>query len=476
MSYWWVVGGVAFLAVVRWLGRKRYLGGFDAIQLNSDPELITTVHGLMVMKNEFTLARLRECIGEAFLKHDRFKQIAVRSEFLWPYWKFDENFRLENHVIEHVMEPSDEKLDGGDDAEYQLLQKTVSSYLSKPLDGSRPLWTIILLRPYKKGSVVLFRFHHCLADGIAMMRVILSALEPVPLAIQEQKSDSAPAAAPPQVEKKEKKRESRLQMFSSLMRSVARLLLLPADPITCLRAAKPMAPLDPRVAAWTDVPLDLLEVKALAKRLSDSLGLHISINDVLLSALTGCLRQYVVNRHGASDSALKQPIQTVIWVSLRALDLKSKRIEWGNNLGAVYFSLPLTIQHPIERLQQVSRQVSALKTSPEPLVAQFLCSLFGYLPACIARPLWHVLAYKVTVSMSNVPGPQEYLAFGGNPIQQFLFMVPAQRTLGHFVCIMSYNGGVTFGLNSDPRLLPDPQTLVTLFRQEIQLLKDKLNQ
>jgi hypothetical protein len=75
-------------------------------------------------------------------------------------------------------------------------------------------------------------------------------------------------------------------------------------------------------------------------------------------------------------------VQAVIWVSLRALDLDLKpgeKIAWGNNLGVVYFRLPLHIADPMRRLQFVHDQIEKLKASPEPLLSNWLMSLFGFL-------------------------------------------------------------------------------------------------
>ncbi len=94
-------------------------------------------------------------------------------------------------------------------------------------------------------------------------------------------------------------------------------------------------------------------------------------------------------------------VQAVVWVSLRPMDLSVKTIEWGCNLGVVYVTLPLNLEDPLARLQNINQQIERLKTSPEPLVSNWLMSLFGFLPPCIGRPLWNEAAYKVTVSGMN---------------------------------------------------------------------------
>jgi hypothetical protein len=38
------------------------------------------------------------------------------------------------------------------------------------------------------------------------------------------------------------------------------------------------------------------------------------------------------------------------------------------------------------------------------------------------------------------------------------------------VCIFSYDGGVTIGLQVDPRLVPDPDTIITAIHEELEAL------
>src|SRR5690606_16529879 len=54
------------------------------------------------------------------------------------------------------------------------LEELVSTLMNTPLDFSKPLWQIHLIENYQGGSVVLARLHHTIADGIALMRVLLS--------------------------------------------------------------------------------------------------------------------------------------------------------------------------------------------------------------------------------------------------------------------------------------------------------------
>ena len=59
----------------------------------------------------------------------------------------------------------------------RALEEFVSDRVATPLDRSRPLWDVYLIDGYGDGAAVLTRMHHCIADGIALARVMLTLTE-----------------------------------------------------------------------------------------------------------------------------------------------------------------------------------------------------------------------------------------------------------------------------------------------------------
>ena len=57
--------------------------------------------------------------------------------------------------------------------------------------------------------------------------------------------------------------------------------------------------------------------------------------------------------------------------------------------------------------------------------------------------------------MTNVPGPREKLQFCGATLEQTMFWVPQSGDVGLGVSILSYGGGVQFGVITDSALCPD---------------------
>jgi hypothetical protein len=77
---------------------------------------------------------------------------------------------------------------------------------------------------------------------------------------------------------------------------------------------------------------------------------------------------------------------------------------------------------------------------------------------------------KTTAVMTNVPGPREKLKFCGATLEQNMAWVPQSGTVGLGVSILSYGGGVQFGVISDSTLCPEPQKIIDLFEPEFNRL------
>jgi hypothetical protein len=68
--------------------------------------------------------------------------------------------------------------------------------------------------------------------------------------------------------------------------------------------------------------------------------------------------------------------------------------------------------------------------------------------------------------MTNVPGPRQPLTFCGRSVKQMMFWVPQSGDIGMGVSILSYAGGVQFGLVTDARMCPDPEAIIERFAPE----------
>lgn len=154
-------------------------------------------------------------------------------------------------------------------------------------------------------------------------------------------------------------------------------------------------------------------------------------------------------------------------VNLRPLD---KAYQLGNQFGLAPLVLPIGLDNPVERLLEVRRRMQELKGSMQPMMAFGLLALAGVLNKGAQDAMLHLFSRKTTAVMTNVPGPREKLSICGATIEESLFWVPQSGTVGLGVSILSYGGGVQFGVVADATLCPDPQHIIDGFAPEFEKL------
>ena len=411
------------------------------------------VVGLIVLDGSVGYRRLRNLISEHLLVFDRFRCRPVRDT-LGARWVRQAEFDLSDHV-------SRVTLPGG--AGQHELETLVGQLASTQLSTQRPLWSFHLVENYRDGSAIIVRIHHCYADGIALIRVLLS------LADTEAKHRPPHASAPPRqfagrISKTINETTDLLktgmhyalhpvQAFG-LGGELARIAMLPDDPPTCLKKTLTGV----RRVAWS-APSSLDEVRTIGRVLG------CTINDVLVATLAGALGRYLESR---GDAVAGVTIRAAVPVNLRPDD--DSQLVLGNNFGLFILELPVGIGHPLARLYSVQRTMQKLKGSPQALVTLGLLAVIGSLPAAVEGPVMAMFSAKASLVASNVPGPQRQLHITGVPVSQVLFWVPQAGSIGMGVSMLTYNGEVQFGVMSDRALIPEPGDLTRIMLDELKRL------
>ncbi len=154
-------------------------------------------------------------------------------------------------------------------------------------------------------------------------------------------------------------------------------------------------------------------------------------------------------------------------VNLRPLEEAWKL---GNRFGLAPLVLPVGIDNPVERLYDVRRRMAELKGSYQPLLAFGVLALTGLFIKPVQDAVLGLFSKKTTAVMTNVPGPPQPLKLCGSTLRQTMFWVPASGDVGVGVSILSYGGGVQFGLITDRALCPEPQAIIDRFEPEFQKL------
>ena len=162
------------------------------------------------------------------------------------------------------------------------------------------------------------------------------------------------------------------------------------------------------------------------------------------------LRRYLPELGG---SAGQEPV-ALVPVSLRRED---ERGELGNRISMVFVDLPIDVADPRRRVRMVSAETRALKGSAAVRAGALLVGATGWVPPAVSsvlvRAMGGVRAHNLVVS--NLPGPQQPFYLNGARLlwaSPVVPLNPANQRLT--VGILSYDGGVSFGLLADRDLDP----------------------
>jgi diacylglycerol O-acyltransferase len=160
---------------------RKPLSKVDLAWLRMDsPNNLMVITGLMTFDTPLDLNEFRETVKSSLLPYERFQQrvLITNDRFIKHYWVNDPDIDLDWHVQEMHLPPP-----GGRDS----LQNMISELMSQPLDLDRPLWRFYVINEYEGGGALVCRLHHCIADGIALMNVLLSMTRDQPGAAIEPK-------------------------------------------------------------------------------------------------------------------------------------------------------------------------------------------------------------------------------------------------------------------------------------------------
>lgn len=439
------------------------------------PTNLMMITGVIVLDRAVDFESFRELVVQRLLSFRRFGQKAVESP-RGCWWEKDRLFDQRAHVLRTALPGAADKAE---------LEELVSQLASTPLDKTKPLWQFHFVENYVAGPAIVARIHHCYADGIALVQVLLSLTE----------DNLEKSLQPISPERWKRRRVAESGIFQRLMTparegleaiqllgtrtleqgarvlrepgvaaemagTVAELaaelgnaVCLPDDPPSRFRGRLGVR----KNVAWAD-PVALDEVKAVGK------ALGCSVNDVLIAVMAGALHRYLLER---GDDPCGAAMRATVPVNLRPLEHAR---ELGNHFGLVFLDLPVDEANPLARVYRVAESMRHLKQSKQAVMSLGLLAALGMGPAALQKPALELFSRKASTVLTNVPGPQLPLYLAGARLRELMFWVPQTGSIGMGISILSYDGKVFCGLITDHGLVPDPRSVVTGFVREFENL------
>ncbi|MBJ7457702.1 MAG: wax ester/triacylglycerol synthase family O-acyltransferase [Thermoleophilaceae bacterium] len=391
-----------------------------------------------------------------------------------PVWVDDEDFDITCHLIAEKSEVPVTR---------ERVQALAAEAMAQHLDRSRPLWQIRVVDGLPRGEwALIWTVHHAMVDGIAatdMLALLLSCeREPTPCAGREWTPRSAPgttvamadALVAPRGPLKPLRDIARVvrkpHKATEFGRAAAR-AVIPVGRSLLSRNDSPLnGPIGP-ARRWATAELDLSSIKAVREARCGT------VNDVVLAAVTEGLREFLLQRGDELDSC---NTRTMVPVSVRTADHEGG---WANHVSAVFVDLPVAIDDPQERLEDICRQMDHLKASNGAASAEAMLELADYVqPSLFAlgeRALMRVADTQrfVNTVTTNVPGPQAPLYCLGREMKSLHPFVMLLKDVRIATAIFSYNGGVYFGVTADHDSVPDVDVICRSIESSLESLSPR---
>lgn len=374
-----------------------------------------------------------------------------------PVWVDDPDFDVAYHVRVTAL-PSP-----GNEEQFKLLCSRLQSHL---LDRSKPLWEIWVVEGLEGGRVgMIQKTHHALVDGISGVDVATVLLDFSPEVADYPREEWIPAPAPNPIQLLVESLQQRATEPTEIIRSVRaafrgprRVLQRTAELATSFatylrpETVAPKTSINQRVGLhrrFETVRTSLDDVKTTKNTLGGT------VNDVVLAAVAGGLRQLLLSR-GEDVTGVK--LRAMVPVSVRD---ESERMKLGNRVSAMFASLPVGEEDALARLRVVQAATRELKDRKQAVGAEFLVAMTQYAPQTLlslASRLAHRQRFANLV-ITNVPGPQQPLYVMGAEMLEAFPAVPLVGNTSICVAILSYNGALNLGLMGDRDTCPDLHVL-----------------
>lgn len=393
----------------------------------------------------------------------RYQQVVVPDPFrlAHPTWEFAPDFDVRNHIFRLQIEKP-----GGD----RELSALAGRIFTPMMDRGKPLWDINLVYGLEGGrTAMICRVHHCMVDGVSGVDLLKIVLDFTP----------EPAPVPPKRahRRREPKPDPARQLFDSILggmqEGMNRWLEFQNGLLNLTQALTGGSAREKAGEMTTDlsnltVPvwpmpfngmgsgerLFVWNTFSFAEARSIRGALNGTVNDVVLTALSGAVARYVAG-HGRETAG--RTVRVMVPVSLRQ---ESQHGALGNLISLLPIEIPLDIPDPIERFRYINRKTTGMKQARVAEGLNIFSALLGMLPASLQSFVGSISTGSlplppVNIISTNVPGPQVPLYALGRKMVAYYPYVPIGFGIGCGCAIMSYDQNLYFGLSADAQSMPD---------------------
>ena len=428
----------------------------------------------------FDYGQLLDLIGArlAFLPRYRQRVLTVPGHLARPVWVDDTDFDLNYHVRRSALPQP-----GTDEQLFDL----VARLISRRLAPERPLWEAYFVEGLSGDRVALVtKTHQSVVDGIGTIDLGQLILDARPAPPEPFEDTWTPRREPSRAQLVLEAVTETVQRPTELVENVrsaaddavaslgkvAETLGGVASTLRTVVSPAPSGPLNVRVSGGRLFSVVRTRLEDFRKVRAEHGG---TVNDVVLAAITGALREWLLSR----GSSLTPTTTVRALVPMAVRDAETAEFSTpalvGNQVAAFLIDLPVGEPNAVLRLQHIGHAIAEHLESGRSVAARGLLKVGGFAPATLhslgARAAGSLSGRIFNVMVTNSPGPQVPMYAGEARLVEMFPVMPLMRTQALAIGVTSYHGGVYFGLNGDRKAAFDIGLLGGMIEEALEELK-----
>ncbi|KUI32631.1 wax ester/triacylglycerol synthase family O-acyltransferase [Mycobacterium sp. GA-2829] len=422
---------------------------------DADRHISLAVGGLAVLDGPMPdYVAIVDAMSARLLQVPRFRQVVHFQplDLEAPEWRDDPHLDIGHH-IHHAALPHP-----GDDA---ALFRFAAEVMEQRLDRDRPLWQCWILEGLADDRwAILMKIHHCIADGIATMRLLtglsddgghdtyLSEVHAAKHTVLQADTHSSISLNP-------------LRWVGGAYRTATGVAKAAA-----VTVEGTLEILDGLIRTGQESPF-LGEVSAMRRFSAAEVSLDtvaeicdtfdVTLNDVALAAITDSFRAAFLRR---GREPQRTSLRTLVPVSTRTRNALDRT---DNRVSVMIPYLPVDKPDPVEQLRVVHRRLNRVKAGNQRRAASTVLSAIRFVPfavsARVVRTVTGLPQRGIVTLATNVPGPRRRLRIAGHDVVRMLPIPPMALGMRTAVAILSYDDRLVFGIASDFDAVPDVDEL-----------------
>lgn len=413
-----------------------HMTGSDAVWYGEIPTNLRYNQGALIV-DRMTAEEAKSILTTRGLSaNEKFQKTSVRI-FGRQFWKKEKDFSADKHFT-HYTKPV-KSMDELYAFKEELFIQTIPEDLAQ--------WQMHFIEFYESDkSVLIFKSHHSLCDGLALISLIVSTSDP-----KETKENYI--------------RFNRKNFLMQLSFYIKSIIMFPILAIIVFTRKEPMTPIHGKalsgkksVAVSSDIPLNKLKAYCLKE--------NISINTCVLGGVCAGIQRYL-----SENNCYLKELTVIIPFSMRMLPDDNSALPLINDISFLVTPVPLNISEHSQRSRIFHELCEKLKHSSEPFANNISQKIIGAVfPYTLRRHFVNDFGSRTSFFFTNVPGPKGEVTYHGKKVHKIFFASPTTGTNALTVSSFSYNGTLSIGVTCDKAVIREAKDVVKCIEKEMEII------